>query len=109
MLQSFFLRMVLGALLCLVLLMPGGVLLVLAAQTGTGAHAAGTVQGQVTIMLPDMSGSMSTNDQDKIRCSAVNEYIDLSGPGDEIGVIGLDSPLPVTTGGAHNFAQALLW
>ncbi|HET9979923.1 MAG TPA: hypothetical protein VFQ32_05750 [Ktedonobacterales bacterium] len=54
-----------------------------------------------------MSGSMASNDPNGLRCSAANAYIDLSGPGDYIGVVGLDNNGP--TGGAHNFALAQVW
>lgn len=47
--------------------------------------------GHVTIIILDMSGSMSTNDQSGVRCSATNAYIDLSRAGDFVGVIGLDN------------------
>ena len=63
--------------------------------------------GHVTIIVLDMSGSMASNDPNGLRCSAANAYIDLSGPGDFIGVVGLDSNGP--TGGAHNFALAQEW
>lgn len=45
----------------------------------------------VTIMVLDMSGSMQDTDPDRLRCTAANAYIDLSGPGDLIGVVNLDS------------------
>lgn len=68
-------------------------------------HASADKAGQVTILVLDMSGSMSTNDPQGIRCSAANSYIDLSGPGDFIGVVGLDNAQG-TTGGPHNFGLA---
>ncbi len=67
-----------------------------------------TSAGHVTIIILDMSGSMSQNDPNGLRCSAANAYIDLSGSGDEIGVIGLDSganPQP----GAQGFQAAQTW
>ncbi len=63
--------------------------------------------GHVTIIVLDMSGSMSQNDPNGYRCSAANAYIDLSGPGDFIGVVGLDNT--GATGGAHNFPTAQTW
>jgi hypothetical protein len=50
---------------------------------------------------------MGSNDPNGLRCSAANAYIDLSGPGDFIGVVGLDNTGP--TGGAHNFPLAQIW
>ncbi len=67
-----------------------------------------SVEGHVTILILDMSGSMAQNDPDGLRCSAANAYIDLSGPGSLIGVIGLDNNDGKTTG-AHSFQQAQLW
>lgn len=64
--------------------------------------------GHVTVIVLDMSGSMSANDPNGLRCSAANAYIDLSGPGDYVGVIGLDSPTGAR-GGAHNYVQAVDW
>lgn len=61
----------------------------------------------VTILVLDMSGSMSTNDPAGVRCSAANAYIDLSGPGDVIGVVGLDSQGTGTD--AHHFQDAVVW
>ncbi len=55
------------------------------------ATAVPAVSGNhVTIIVLDMSGSMAQNDPDGLRCSAANAYIDLSGPGDYIGVVNLD-------------------
>jgi hypothetical protein len=62
----------------------------------------------VTVIVLDMSGSMAQNDPDGLRCSAANAYIDLSGPGDYIGVVGLDDPNNAT-GGSHNFPLATDW
>lgn len=62
----------------------------------------------VTIIVLDMSGSMSANDPDGIRCSAANAYIDLSGIGSFIGVVGLDNNNG-SRGGPHNFQQAVVW
>ena len=62
--------------------------------------------GHVTVIILDMSGSMSENDPDGLRCSAANAYIDLSGPGDFVGVVGLDG---TATGGPHNFGVAVNW
>lgn len=68
-------------------------------------HAAAS--SSVTILVLDMSGSMSTNDPTGVRCSAANAYIDLSGPGNFVGVIGLDHQGAGT--GAHNFQDAVVW
>lgn len=65
------------------------------------------LSGHVTILALDMSGSMGSNDPNGLRCSAAYAYIDLSGPGDFIGVVGLDNNGP--TGGAHNFPLAQIW
>lgn len=62
--------------------------------------------GHVTIIVLDMSGSMATNDPNGLRCSAANAFIDLSGPGDFIGVIGLDSS---GSGGPNGFGAAQVW
>lgn len=64
--------------------------------------------GQVTVIVLDMSGSMSTNDPAGLRCSAANAYISLSGMGDSIGVIGLDNSSGAR-GGPHNFETAQVW
>jgi hypothetical protein len=64
--------------------------------------------GHVTVIVLDMSGSMSENDPDGLRCSAANAYIDLSQPGDFIGVIGLDNNNNAR-GGPHNFQSAQVW
>jgi hypothetical protein len=61
----------------------------------------------VTILDLDMSGSMATSDPNGLRCSAANAYIDLSGPGNFIGVIGLDGK--GDRGGPHNFEQSQTW
>ena len=62
--------------------------------------------GHVTILVLDMSGSMATNDSDGLRCSAANAYVDLSGPGDYIGVVGLSGD---GTGGPNGFGAAQTW
>ena len=64
--------------------------------------------GHVTIIVLDMSGSMATNDPNGIRCSAADAYIDLSGIGSYIGVIGLDNNSGAR-GGPHNFQTAMPW
>lgn len=64
--------------------------------------------GHVTIIILDMSGSMSINDPAGLRCSAANAYIDLSGNGDAIGSIGLDNATGAA-GGAHGFQTAQTW
>ncbi|MGZ6390874.1 MAG: vWA domain-containing protein [Ktedonobacterales bacterium] len=75
------------------------------------SHAAQTVRaastGHVTAIVLDMSGSMAQNDPAGLRCSAANAYIDLSGPGDFIGVVGLDNA--GATGGPQNFGPAQVW
>ncbi len=53
--------------------------------------ARAATSGHVTILVLDMSGSMAQNDPPGIRCSAANAYIDLSGPGEFVGVVDLDS------------------
>lgn len=73
----------------------------------SGITAASAPTGHVTIIALDMSGSMGANDPNGLRCSAANAYIDLSGPGDFIGVVGLDNN--GSTGGAHNFPLAQVW
>src|SRR5215470_7200058 len=61
----------------------------------------------VTVLVLDMSGSMGENDPDGLRCSAANAYIDLSGPGDFIGVVGLDNA--GHSGGPHGYGPAQVW
>jgi hypothetical protein len=107
--QSKFSRPILGIILFPVLLALGCTLRPAYALSSFAIHRHLNTTGHATIIILDMSGSMSTNDGDGIRCSAANAYIDLSSPGDVIGVIGLDSPAPNTTGGNHGFVQALLW
>lgn len=63
---------------------------------------------RVTIIVLDMSSLMKTNDPDGLRCSATNAYIDLSGPGDLIGVVGLDNNKG-DRGGPHNFQKSFVW
>lgn len=60
-----------------------------------------------TIIVLDMSGSMRDNDASGIRCSAASAYINLSGPGDFVGVIGLDNNNGATD--AEGFQTAQLW
>jgi len=55
-----------------------------------GAQRSAAGAGHITILVLDMSGSMSSSDPNGLRCSAANAYIDLSGAGDFIGVVGLD-------------------
>ncbi len=83
----------------------------LAKQVATSAHQQRTSRataGLVTVIVLDMSGSMSVNDPDGLRCSAANAYIALSGPNDYIGVIGLDNSTGAR-GGPHNFQTAQVW
>ncbi len=63
--------------------------------------------GHVTIIVLDMSGSMGTNDPLGLRCSAAKAYIDLSGVGDVIGLIGLDNSDNSTD--ARGFQSAQVW
>src|SRR6266568_607427 len=76
------------------------------AHTSAAAPIRTSATGHVTVIVLDMSGSMGTNDHDGLRCSAANAYIDLSGPGEFVGVVGLDN-----NSGAHNgqFQSALVW
>lgn len=62
--------------------------------------------GHVTVIILDMSGSMAQNDPNGLRCSAANAYIDLSGPGDYIGVVGLTGS---GSGGPQGFGSASVW
>lgn len=82
-------------------LAPGAARAAPARHSQAGANSA----GQVTIIVLDMSGSMGQNDPQGIRCSAADSYIDLSGPNDFIGVVGLDNARG-TTGGARGFDLA---
>lgn len=81
--------------------------LALAHLAARSMPAASASAGHITVIALDMSGSMASNDPNGLRCSAANAYIDLSGPGDYIGVVGLDNNGP--TGGARNFALAQVW
>ncbi|HEY7833569.1 MAG TPA: vWA domain-containing protein [Ktedonobacterales bacterium] len=63
------------------------------AQRASGAAAS----GHVTILVIDMSGSMGSpgqggNDPNGLRCSAAHAYIDLSGTGQWVGIVGLAHP-----------------
>ncbi len=78
------------------------------AQTLSAGPAAATSSGHVTILVLDMSGSMAQNDPSGLRCSSANAYIDLSGPGDFVGVVGLDNSTGAR-GGAHDFQTAVDW
>lgn len=79
-----------------------------------GAHGITTITkkysstGTVTALVLDMSGSMVQNDPPGLRCSAANAFIDLSGPGNYIGVIGLDNSNG-DRGGSQNFQLAWEW
>jgi von Willebrand factor type A domain len=72
------------------------------------AHSFAASSGHVTVLILDMSGSMSQNDPNGLRCSAANAYIDLSRAGDFVGVIGLDNA-DGATGGSHNFVRSQVW
>ena len=78
-----------------------------ASQSTVAEHAskAGS-SGHVTVIILDMSGSMAQNDPQGLRCSAANAYIDLSGPGDFVGVVGLDG---TSAGGPLNFGTPVNW
>jgi von Willebrand factor type A domain len=65
-------------------------------------------QGHVTIIVLDMSGSMTTNDPQGLRCSAANAYIDLSGVNDYIGIVGLDNNNGNRIGN-NQFQEAQIW
>src|SRR5437899_4621329 len=84
---------ILGALLSALLLTgsitsPASQALAQTARRGAGLTPA--EQNSVTILVLDMSGSMSASDPAGLRCSAANAFIDLSGPGNYIGVVALD-------------------
>jgi von Willebrand factor type A domain len=68
------------------------------------AVSGGGSSGHVTVIILDMSGSMAQNDPQGLRCSAANAYIDLSGPGDFVGIVGLDGN---GAGGPHNFGTTV--
>ncbi len=74
----------------------------------SSAHASApqTASGHVTVILLDMSGSMAQNDPNGLRCSAANAYIDLSGPGEFVGVVGLTGS---GSGGPNGFGTAQTW
>ena len=107
------LRLLMPPLLCALWLLPA---LGFAAFRPAVARAAGAAASQVaassashvTVIVLDMSGSMTQNDPQGLRCSAANAYIDLSGPGDFVGVIGLDNATGAT-GGPHNFQTTVDW
>ncbi len=95
--------------LALVITACAGVIFGLGTTAVTAAHTQPAATGShVTIIVLDMSGSMAQNDPDGLRCSAANAYIDLSGPGDFVGVVGLDNNSGAT-GGPHNFDTAQKW
>ena len=54
-----------------------------------------TSSGHVTVIILDMSGSMHGNDQSAVRCSAAEAFIDLSGAGDQVGIVSLSSAGPM--------------
>ncbi|HEX8032530.1 MAG TPA: vWA domain-containing protein, partial [Ktedonobacterales bacterium] len=94
--------------LACVLLLPSLALAAHAAPPTTSyASQAASGAGHVTAIVLDMSGSMAQNDPAGLRCSATNAYIDLSGPGDFIGIVGLDNA--GATGGPQNFGPAQVW
>jgi hypothetical protein len=82
------------------------------AQAQQDRVAGNASAGHVTILVLDMSGSMGRpgqggNDPNGLRCSAAHAYIDLSGVGQWIGIVGLTHPLgapgDITT--AQDYAQ----
>jgi hypothetical protein len=75
------------------------------AATPAAATQAVSSSGHVTILVLDMSGSMSQNDPNGLRCSAANAYIDLSTVGDDVGVVDLTTTSNAR-GGKHNFVTA---
>lgn len=88
-------------------LMLATLLLTLAPLLGAApVRAQAASAGHVTILILDMSGSMAQNDPNGLRCSAANAYIDLSGPGDYIGVVGLSGD---GSGGPNGFGAAQTW
>jgi hypothetical protein len=54
-----------------------------------------TPAGHITVIVLDMSGSMNGNDQQAVRCSAAEAFIDLSGSGDQVGIVSLSSAGPM--------------
>lgn len=76
--------------------------------TNMSVHRTTTDPTSVTILDLDMSGSMQTNDPNGYRCSAANAFIDLSGPGNFIGIVGLNNDGD-SRGGPHNFQLAQEW
>jgi hypothetical protein len=78
------------------------------AQAGVVQSRADSATGHATIIVLDMSGSMSAHDPNGLRCSAAKAYIDLSGVNDYIGLVGLDNNSGQTTGN-HNFQAAQSW
>lgn len=97
-----------GATVAVMLCALGAALGACVAPSALAASPRSPSGGHVTILVLDMSGSMAQNDPNGNRCSAANAYIDLSGPGDFIGVVGLDNATG-STGGAHNFVTAQTW
>jgi len=79
-----------------------------AQRTQSTSHLAAT-PNSLTVIVLDMSGSMATNDPRGYRCSAVDAFIDLSGPGNYISVISLDGTKDANGNlltGPHNFGVA---
>lgn len=98
------------ALLC------GLVMALLPAAVAQASRAAATTTGHVTVIVLDMSGSMSDNDPLGLRCSAANAYIDLSGASandgvtNYVGIVGLANDNATgPSGGAHGFRLAQVW
>ncbi len=110
-----FLRRFLPACVALVTLALAPVAFARAATTRVAATRAATTGGHVTVIVLDMSGSMSENDPLGLRCSAANAYIDLSGANpaeatNDVGVIGLANDNATgPSGGPHGFRLAQIW
>lgn len=77
------------------------------ARAGGPLRLQAGASNSVTVLILDMSGSMNQNDPRGYRCSAADAFIDMSGPGNFIGVIGLDGT--GNRGGTHNFDLAQQW
>lgn len=75
-----------------------GVARAASADTTNAPHSDSAKVGHVTVIALDMSGSMSQNDPNGLRCSAADAYIALSGVGQQIGVVGLVDPSGSETG-----------
>ncbi len=97
-----------GALYSLMLPMPVRLQLNHAGRSDYSSTHDNLAQGQVTVLVLAMSGSIQKQAPDDLSCSAADAYIDLSSPGDLIGVIGPDNNKAGRVS-AHNFPQAMDW